>query len=305
MTLEVRLRSILPFWSWLPAFRAVAETEHLPSAAQLLGVGPSTLSRSIAQLERAIGKPLFRRSARTLQLNVAGQAFLAAVRDAMRCIDDGRNEVTGPGLRGPLQVASSGAATTTYVAPALMRMRREHPLIEPRITTHPLAQVPPMLLRGALDVAFQESNLVCDGLVSTRIATIRRSVYCGRNHRLFDAKRIDARDLSNAEFVAPPPDETGIIPDGWPVGRPRRIGLTTDQLRVGVELCLQGSLLAVLPDALIDAQPLGQLRRLTVAVAPSELYAAHRRRLGARPSAAMDLVDTVRSIANATSTASR
>ena len=33
----VRLDS---FWSWLPAFRVVAETAHLPTAARTLGVGP-------------------------------------------------------------------------------------------------------------------------------------------------------------------------------------------------------------------------------------------------------------------------
>ena len=40
-------------WNWLPAFRAVAETEHLPTASDLLHVTPSALSRTIRLLEQA------------------------------------------------------------------------------------------------------------------------------------------------------------------------------------------------------------------------------------------------------------
>jgi DNA-binding transcriptional LysR family regulator len=40
----IRLNQI---WSWLPAFRAVAETEHVHEAAQSLHLTPSTLSRAI------------------------------------------------------------------------------------------------------------------------------------------------------------------------------------------------------------------------------------------------------------------
>ena len=33
-----RFRAIAQIWNWLPGFRAVAETEHLPSAAERLHV---------------------------------------------------------------------------------------------------------------------------------------------------------------------------------------------------------------------------------------------------------------------------
>lgn len=47
-----RVRTI---WSWLPAFRAVAEVEHLPTAAQELGIVPSSLSRTVKQIEDELG----------------------------------------------------------------------------------------------------------------------------------------------------------------------------------------------------------------------------------------------------------
>ncbi len=57
-----RLRRVASFWNWLPAFRAVAETEHLPTAAEALFVSPSALSRAIRLLEKDVGQPLFRRT---------------------------------------------------------------------------------------------------------------------------------------------------------------------------------------------------------------------------------------------------
>ncbi len=40
------LRRLVPFWNWLPAFRAVAESQHLPTASRELNVTAPALSRS-------------------------------------------------------------------------------------------------------------------------------------------------------------------------------------------------------------------------------------------------------------------
>src|SRR5215208_4314626 len=92
-----RIRSV---WAWLPAFRAVAETEHLPSAALELGVVPSSLSRAIKLLEDELGVVLFDRSGKALVLNDAGRALLSAVRDAMRIVDDSVVALASDELRG-------------------------------------------------------------------------------------------------------------------------------------------------------------------------------------------------------------
>ena len=51
---EPHLLRLLELWSWLPAFRFVAETEHLPTASDLLYTSPSALSRTVKQLEGAL-----------------------------------------------------------------------------------------------------------------------------------------------------------------------------------------------------------------------------------------------------------
>ncbi|MEO6593506.1 MAG: LysR family transcriptional regulator [Planctomycetota bacterium] len=289
---DSRLQALTPIWSWIPAFRAVAETEHLPSAARVLGVGPSTLSRSISMLERQLGKPLFVRSGRSLQLNDRGRALLAAVRDSMRRLEDGVQDVASGEPSGVLRIASSGAGTTEIVAPALATLRLRYARLLPHLITCAEPEVASEILRGALDVAFHEEPISREGLVTTRLASLRRGVYCGRHHPLFAAKKVDAAMLENAEFVAPPGD-ADIVHDGWPPEVPRRIALVTDQLRVGVEICIRMPLLAVLPDVLAKAHR-GHLRRLPFERASaSDLFATHRRVLGVNKPAAVELVELV------------
>lgn len=84
-----RHQQVARLWDWLPAFRAVAEYGSLQRAGLALAISPSALSRSIKLLEETLGMLLFTRSAAGVTLTPQGEAFLVAVRDAMRRIHDG------------------------------------------------------------------------------------------------------------------------------------------------------------------------------------------------------------------------
>jgi DNA-binding transcriptional LysR family regulator len=75
-------------WPYLPAFLAVAETQHLRRAARELHVSPSALSRSIRLLEERIGHPLFERHGRKLQLTAVGHHILEIVRESVRLVNE-------------------------------------------------------------------------------------------------------------------------------------------------------------------------------------------------------------------------
>lgn len=289
-----RLRRIAPLWAFLPAFRVVAESEHLPTAAEVLGVTPSTVSRAIAGLERALGKPLFERTGRNLRLDANGRLLLAAVRDSMRWVEDGVVRIAGAGHRGDFKVASSGAGTTAVVAPRLAELRARHPELVPHVISPDASRTAQDLLRGRLDVAFQEAEVSHDGLVTEQVTTISRGVYCGRAHPLFEQENVTLDDLEGAEFVAAPGDGARVSVDGWPGTVPRTIAMVVDQVRVGLEICVALPLLAVLPDVLARERG-AALRRLPVDLVPAgALFSIYRRPLGRRPTPATELVDLVR-----------
>ena len=125
-----RFRRTANFWNWLPAFRAVAETEHLPSATQIAHVTAPALSRAVRQLESEIGHELFGREGRGLQLNEDGRRLLVAVRDAMRLVDDALVSLSGTTFAGPLRWTCNWSLSGIALR-ALSRLVDEHPQVVP------------------------------------------------------------------------------------------------------------------------------------------------------------------------------
>ncbi len=263
-----RLRNVSGYWSWLPAFRAIAETEHLPSAAEAMRLSPSALSRSLHLLEQHLGRPLFRRVGRSLERNAAGDRLLDALRDAMRAIDRAANEVRDELLFGPIRVACASVLMTPYVLPAMRALQAEFPNFLPVVESADPVEVPRLLRRGDLELAILDLRLRAEGLSERPLGRERSSIWCGPGHPLHAEKNVRLEEILIHEFVAPPPGQGGLSDDGWPVGIERKIGMHVDQMRVGLELCAKGEFLAVLPDLLVHSSGGPELRRLPLDIIP-------------------------------------
>ena len=274
-----RLLRLTEFWSRLPAFRAVAETEHLPSAAERLRVTPSALCRTIGLLERDLGHPLFLREGKRIRLSPRGERFLAAVRDSMRIVDDGVDRLSDSALVGPFHLAVAGPFNFTLPA-VFRRLREECPGLVPHLHNYAPAASGPALLRGELDLVVTPDPLGGAGLEVEPAGTLTHGIYCGRGHPLYRARKVSLERLAEHDFVAPLPGESSRVADGWPPGRERRITLFVQQLFVALEACASGDYLAVFPDRLAGDDLRYPLRRLPIsAIRPTELFAVRRRRL--------------------------
>ena len=86
-------------WSNLQHFLAFATTDSLPKAAEKLGVNRTTVSRRIADLEKAFGATLVERRGRNLVLTQSGRDVLAVAEgidgqlQGMGCPSDRYTEV--------------------------------------------------------------------------------------------------------------------------------------------------------------------------------------------------------------------
>jgi DNA-binding transcriptional LysR family regulator len=278
------LRRLSRLWNWLPAFRAVGEFCHLPSAARAAYVSAPALSRAVKLLERDLGVRLFARVGRRIELTDAGTRLLDALRMAMRTLDEAAQRLAGQHLEGPVYIASAGAITTAVLVPALAAMRGAHPLLQPRVSTPAPGDVAQAIRRGQIDIAFHgvdRSLHDAAGLRTVALGAVRAHVYCGRGHPLFGRARVPRSRLVRFPFVAPPVDASGHPLDGWPVATPRQVALQVDQLRVGLEICLRGDLLAVLPEWLAEQPPVHDLlwRLPCPGIADDALFATCRHAL--------------------------
>ncbi|MBL4689144.1 MAG: LysR family transcriptional regulator [Nannocystaceae bacterium] len=277
-----RLRRVTRLWSWLPAFRAVAETQHLPTASRQLFVSASALSRTIKLLEQDVGHRLFSRNGRRIELNESGERFLVAVRTAMRIVHDGLVALEGSELRGPVYVSTTGLATTAYLLPGLSRLRERQPSLVPHVSHVLSSEVNGRLQRGEIDVAIVTHPIDCDELTKTHLGCAKTGIYCGEDHPLFTAETVSLETLSHHPFAALTPDTEGRSVEAWPPAVERRVGIWVDQQALALQLCTRGQYLAVLPHAVGEPEVRHQrLRRLPLSVtADVDVFAMTRPVLG-------------------------
>jgi len=249
---------IAELWSWLPAFRTVAETEHLPTAARAMSVSTSALSRAVSLLEDAIGGELFERRGRRLHLNPRGQRLLAAVRDGMRRIDDALR--TAPSEVERIRIAGQGAWLRLLVLPASEGF-------DVHQVVHGEGAVEAALLRGDVDLAIVEAAVPGDGVRIDMIGIVPRALCRG--------PRSSRRGSGPAHAIC----TDG--PDPWPADKPRRVTLRSSHLDLVASACLERGLAAVLPVPIARTYGLRAVRE--PAIGSSTLYLVRRAPLGPDP----------------------
>ncbi len=95
----------LPSLNGLRAFEAAARHLSFKNAARELFVTPGAVSQQIKGLEESLGKPLFRRLSRGIELTESGQSLLPAVQEAFQRISEAAVRLTASDLHGPLTVS--------------------------------------------------------------------------------------------------------------------------------------------------------------------------------------------------------
>ena len=268
------VRRLFEFWNWLPAFRVVAETEHLPTAATALGLTPQALSRSIKLLEDKLGAPLFRRRGRRLELNDDGRFLLSSLRAAMRGVDDAIGNLKDDAVAGTVRVAADSALSSLLVLPACVSVRASAPGLVPELVGD-VDDVGDRLRRGALDIAVTTSGPTGSDLQTELLAELTYHVYCGQGHALFARRKVSWGTIAEHAFVAP----VAAGADAWPPHLHRTVGVRVPTYQSAVELCATGAFLAHLAQA--STRSVADLRGLRIGKPVSQsVYVSYRRPVG-------------------------
>ncbi|MBA3820398.1 MAG: LysR family transcriptional regulator [Deltaproteobacteria bacterium] len=273
-----RLYSLYQHWSWLPHFRAIAETQHLGAAARLLRVTPPAMSRALQNLEGALGTKLFDRRGRNVVLNDAGGELLVAVRNAMRHLDDAVQRVSTTREHVRVRVSAPGPYYGAVVLPALARTRTTWPELRIDLVDAPAA-VALALMRGEVDVCLHEHAVANAEVEVEPISRVQKVVACARTHPASRRRNLHVRDLLDYEFVGPPASPEGVRNDGWPATVPRRVELTVSNMQLGVDAAASGGYLAVLPAPIATGSHLTALKVRGLAIPTTQIYVSRRRPL--------------------------
>lgn len=113
-------------------FLAIVEKQNISAAAKFLGIAQPSLSRSIRELEKELGVPLFERHARGASLTELGTVFARRARTAMLELEKGRdeiNQIRGQ-VHGDVAVCLSGVSHLTLLEGALRPFQKRYPLVK-------------------------------------------------------------------------------------------------------------------------------------------------------------------------------
>lgn len=117
----------------LRGFEASARLLSFTRAAGELNLTQSSISRQVAALERQIGRALFARRTRALDLTPAGAKLLRSVQLALAQIDRSIDEIRGDGQGARVSLATYASFASLWLVPRIAAFQREHPGIELRI----------------------------------------------------------------------------------------------------------------------------------------------------------------------------
>jgi DNA-binding transcriptional LysR family regulator len=258
-------------WRALPVFRVVADAQSVTRAASALELSPAAVSRTVAQMEEELGRPLFDRAGRKIILNAQGEQLLEAVRQAQATVSRVLADLSDRDYRAVVRVGCVGQLGRVYLPPAIKEVAKQHAELRVSVS-HPLPDAAlDSMLSGALDLFLALNVTVVPPLLAHPLGPLALGVFVGRGHPLFAATNPTTEDMLEHSFVAQrrPPMMRSI----WPTHLTRRITLEVDLHAVALEACLQGSHLMVMESAFAKTWVKeGQLRQLPfAALKPAEL----------------------------------
>ncbi len=125
----------LPQLNWLRAFEASARYLSFTLAANELCMTQSAVSQQIRLLENYLGKPLFYRRTRALELTEVGLSYLPTVQEAFATLSAGTRILMNDRSEQSLEVQVSLGFAMYWLRPRLSSLYKQYPWINLNINT--------------------------------------------------------------------------------------------------------------------------------------------------------------------------
>jgi DNA-binding transcriptional LysR family regulator len=190
-------------------FVEVAKAMSFKRASEASGVPSSSLSRRIADLERAVGVRLFNRTTRSIELTEAGALYYARCREIVEAARIAHEQlgdlVETP--RGRLRVSTTAEFARLFLGPLLAEYATLYPqvLIEMDLGPNKVD-----LITQNFDLALRIGPQPDSGLISRQLGIMRTTLFAAPSHLARFGTPTEPGDLSSHPTIrnlnAPRPD---------------------------------------------------------------------------------------------------
>ena len=180
--------SPIPSWEDIRLFLAVARGRSFSAGARSLVTDQSTVSRRVAALEAALGRPLFERTSRSLRMTPYAEAWLPwaeGVEASVRAMEDGARAMEDV-VQGTVRIAlTEGLALHVVVPRVLPALLEKYPELRIELITGDDAKD---LVQHEADLALRflsraASQMPKGELVARRVATMDLGVIAAKSQQ--------------------------------------------------------------------------------------------------------------------------
>jgi DNA-binding transcriptional LysR family regulator len=182
----------------LAAFAVFADHLNFTRAAEVLHISQPALHVKVNKLATTVGRPLYRRTGRTLTLTTEGEAVARFARDLDRRMTSFLDEVRATGHVRPLTLAA-GEGAYLYLLGDAVRTFRPLKLIN-RDSTRMLTAV----RTGRADLGVGVLEALQDDLTAVLLASYPQTLVLPTTHPLAERAALTVRDLQGLRLVLPP-----------------------------------------------------------------------------------------------------
>jgi DNA-binding transcriptional LysR family regulator len=244
----------------LHVLMAVVQAGSMRKAAALLNTTQPSVSRSIAELEAAVGVRLLDRNPDGVELTEYGSALLdggTAMFDDLRQAVKKIEFLADPEA-GEVRIGSGHHHAASFVFVVVERLARRHPRMVFHLTSaNTMEQVESELYARNVDllIARKWGSISDDRLGFEHLFDDPNFVVAGTQHPLARRRRIDAAELINESWVLPPPESA---PGAAAVEAFRTSGLDYPRVtvfailpEVRIRLLATGRFLTILPNSVL------------------------------------------------------
>ena len=251
----------------------IAELRSLQKAAASIGLSQPAATHALAELESALGCPLFERHARGMTPTPTGFALLPLIRNVLRLMQACADTVAfrREGATGIVRIGATGTGISGLLVRALPLFSATNPDVVVEVVDTSIDELTQVLESNRVDmVVCREAHPVPAGLRFLPIVSDRFVVACGIDHPLMRSSSVSDEDLSRYRWLLAP--LTGISPRALDEffsrfdSPPRTCKMSSRSVLLTKAMLDGGELLALIPYNFI--RPLVEARSLAVLPVP-------------------------------------
>lgn len=190
--------------STLRYFLAVAKEKNMTGAAHSLHISQPALSYQIARLEEELGKQLFIRGSRSMELSEEGLFLYSRAEEIVALADQTYREIISEpdDIFGDIYIGAAETKSVHFIAQAIETIRAKYPHIIFHFYSGNYDDVYSRITHGTLDFALMIEPFKFQNLEKLELPLKDRiGIFIHKDHPLAAKKSVTSEDLRNLPLI--------------------------------------------------------------------------------------------------------